>query len=112
MNKNKIYLSLAILAVCGMIGQYMFYEMQATAQSVSKYTKTYSSIQEAKNIISQEESKGCSKIHHDYSNKDGSNGVLTFTCDDRSPPPVQQRTMTQNEFIQELASERGVKLVG
>lgn len=112
MNKNKIYLTLAILAVAGMIGQYVVYESQVQAQSLSKYQINYDSKQEARNIMQQEENKGCSKLHQDYTNKDGTQGVLTFTCDSRQAPPIQKTDITREDLLQEIANERNYNLIG
>ena len=109
---NKILATIAGLALLSNLGLFLYYEGQADAQSLSKYQIPYDSKQEARNIIQVEEAKGCSKVNHDYTNKDGTQGILTFTCDSRDPPPITKTDITREDLLQEIANERNYNLIG
>ncbi len=113
MNKNKIYLTLAVLSLAGMLGQYVYYETQEALalHSRNEFTIAYTSPTEARTIIQQQEVLGCSKLHQDYTVRDGTEGILTFTCDSREPPTKVLRQLTESQFIQELAVERDVEII-
>ncbi len=112
MNKNKIYLTLAVLSLVGMIGQYMYYETQVLADhGTNEYTIPYTDKLQIRTIENQENVKGCELLHTDFTSRDGSNGILTFTCDNtRQIEPLRQ--LDREQMLQEIAIERGIELTG
>lgn len=113
MNKNKIYLTLAVLSLAGMLGQSLYYETQVDAQqSLTTYTKTWNDPDQIRGLEQAENAKGCSKLNTNFDDASGKTGTLVFTCDSRDPPITPKTTMTQRAFINLLANERGVNILG
>lgn len=112
MNKNKIYLTLAVLSLVGMIGQYMYYEIQVLADhGTNEYTITFNNPNAIRGLEQAENAQGCSKLHTDFDDETGQTGILTFTCDSRDPIPIPLRQLTQEQFIEELANERNIQII-
>ncbi len=114
MNKNNLLILALAVAVLSNLTLYSYYELQAQAQItfLDEYTIEYATKEMIKGIESAENAKGCSKIHTDYTNADGSQGILTFTCDSRETPPIQKRQLNREQLLQEIAEERNVQLIG
>ncbi len=88
------------------VSLYSYYELQVQAQFPNEYTIEYTTKEMIKGIELAENAKGCSKLHTDYTNADGSQGILTFTCDPRDPIITpEEKTITELQIKGLIAIE-------
>lgn len=104
MNKNKIYLTVAVLSLAGMLGQYVYYEMQVQAEhGTNEYSITYTNPNQIRGLEQAENAKGCKKLHTNFDDNTGQTGTLIFTCDaDPQPTPIPNPTGSLEQRVQNI----------
>jgi len=111
MNKNKIYLTVAVLSLAGMLGQYVYYETQVQAEhGTNEYTITWNDPNAIRGLEQAENAKGCEKLHTNFDDASGKTGTLIFTCDPRpTQPPIPNPTGSLEQRVQNIEIILGLR---